>query len=594
MTEEIPQSPSLHAANVDDLRGRYLKIGPPGTGKTTWLGKQVTSIVDRFWSTDLQKELHPAPVMVCSLTKTAAAEVAGRKLPIPRKCVGTLHSHCYHAIGKPKMAAGDEIQKFNVAYPHFSLSGDDPDVDDLCWDRREGTTPGAGDPLAEQYHLARARMLPRSVWRADVVRFAEAWEQWKAEAGLFDFTDLIEHCHTSVAKPPLEPKVLLADECQDMSALEWSLLCKWGEAVGCLIAVGDPWQSLYTWRGAHPELFNDKTVGPERRSVLRQSYRVPAAALRVAMKWAKRLSDHTEQEYHARKLEGVTVEGSVGICDATYKTPTAAITLARRYLDAGLSVMMLGTCSFMLNPVCAELKKIGLPFSNPWRRRRGDWNPLHASRGSSMADRICAFLQPLISVWGDDAKMWTWKDFEAWGEILRAEGTFLRGGKTRMYELAAEHGDEQVDWSIVEGEILGMFEAAALLNMMSAANVEGPEGQRALGDLMGWYRSRVAASSAQRAEYPLLVRREFGPKALRDEPRLFVGTVHSFKGAEADVVIVFPDISPAAFQGFARGGALADPVVRTMYVGVTRTKQHLVFCRPASDLAVPLDRLMGA
>ncbi len=59
----------------------YLVIGPPGTGKTTFLAKQVRKIVDEGGRS-----------MVCSLTNTAAQEVASRDLPVSEDLVGTLHS----------------------------------------------------------------------------------------------------------------------------------------------------------------------------------------------------------------------------------------------------------------------------------------------------------------------------------------------------------------------------------------------------------------------------------------------------------------------------------------------------------------------
>ena len=58
-------------------------------------------------------------------------------------------------------------------------------------------------------------------------------------------------------------------------SLRNALVRKWGHEAGASICVGDPWQALYTWRGAHVELFNDPSVPRSHRDVLSRSYRVP-------------------------------------------------------------------------------------------------------------------------------------------------------------------------------------------------------------------------------------------------------------------------------------------------------------------------------
>src|SRR4051812_2212536 len=73
----------------------YRIFGPPGAGKTTNLTRQIHRAVERFG---------PDSVLVTSFSRTAAAELAGRDLPIAPDRVGTLHSHCWHALGGPEVA----------------------------------------------------------------------------------------------------------------------------------------------------------------------------------------------------------------------------------------------------------------------------------------------------------------------------------------------------------------------------------------------------------------------------------------------------------------------------------------------------------
>lgn len=63
------------------------------------------------------------------------------------------------------------------------------------------------------------------------------------------------------------------------------------------------------------------------------------------------------------------------------------------------------------------------------------------------------------------------------------------------------------------------------------------------------------------------------------DPRLAVGNIHSFKGAEADTVIFFPDLSPK----FARqlDGDSPGGVIRMVYVALTRARHRLILLDPS-------------
>ena len=126
--------------------GTYIIWGPPGTGKTTHLANKTRDFVDymaKWYPTD------KTPVMLCSLTRTAAAEIAGRDLPISRKCVGTLHSHAYRALDRPPVAES-MIADFNAAHPAYRLSGGKVDTDNPEWGSSigyAGRRPGESIPV---------------------------------------------------------------------------------------------------------------------------------------------------------------------------------------------------------------------------------------------------------------------------------------------------------------------------------------------------------------------------------------------------------------------------------------------------------------
>lgn len=72
-----------------------------------------------------------------------------------------------------------------------------------------------------------------------------------------------------------------------------------------------------------------------------------------------------------------------------------------------------------------------------------------------------------------------------------------------------------------------------------------------------------------------------------NHPRVIVGTIHSVKGGEADVVYVFPDLSAQGMRAWLSGDpAHHDSVIRQFYVAFTRARETLVLCGQASPKAV--------
>jgi superfamily I DNA/RNA helicase len=104
----------------------------------------------------------------------------------------------------------------------------------------------------------------------------------------------------------------------------------------------------------------------------------------------------------------------------------------------------------------------------------------------------------------------------------------------------------------------------------------------ALGDspgaLLDWWRNRLAPEFRKRIQFPSSVAALRGPQTLQRVPQIVVGTIHSVKGGQADVVYLFPDVSKAADAQYRKCGPPRDSVIRTFYVGATRARETLYIC----------------
>jgi len=514
-------------------------IGPPGCGKTTWLSRQVQRAVNEG------KE-----VVVASLTRAAAAEAAGRHLPIPPRNVGTLHSHCYQALGRPELTA-KHVEEWNSLHPGWALSLQKDLMDE---DNLESPGQSPGDKLMESYQVLRARMA--TVYPIDVDSFATAWTAWKADAGLMDFTDLIEQALDSVPTAPGDPSMIFLDEAQDMDLLEMSLARKWGEAAGYLVVVGDPDQNLYQWRGSDPEVFLEPKIPGDQVRVLAQSYRVPRAVHAAAVRWIDRTPDREPVLYHPRDEDG-----EVRRIGAAWPQAEIIYRNMQKDLADGKTIMLLASCAYMLQPMLARFRQAGLPYHNPYRRTKWAWNPLQSSqRRATPKDMVLAFLRM------SEEGIWAAADMGRWLAAARIEGVLL-GGRGTLDGLT-DSGIDGIDWDKIH-------------NLLTDEAIEAG----LLGDL-GWLRTHLLASRQKGAEFALRVAEEHGAATLSQTPRVTIGTIHSVKGGEADVVYLFPDLSAAGMIEWIGRGSAA--VRRLFYVGMTRAKETLVLCHPASSRSVVL------
>ena len=534
--------------------------GPPGTGKTTFLAHQA----------ERAAALHGATgVAICSMTRAAAHEIGSRATGIPSENVGTLHAHAYRSLGHPELAdtpAG--IKRWNdQAIPGWRCTA----TGALSHGTDELYAPTGGSGLMLEVSKLRSRMTPVAKWPPAVRAFWQAWSKWKADNVLMDFGDLIERA----ADVPMHcrPHVLMVDEAQDMGHLEMRLVSEWGSDAGSVVVVGDSDQNLYQWRGSDPEAFTGVHADTER--VLSQSHRVPIAVHAYAVQWIERVRDRPPVHY-----QPTTVQGDVRRVRVTYDDPAKIVRhAASLYADTdatGDTLMILGSCQYHVQPAVEALLAAGVPFHNPYAPQQAAWNPQAGAR------RLLAFLRPQRAVWGAEARLWTISEAWAWIEPLAAAGVLTRGAKTALREAAragrfedASHADDPADPQLV----------ASLFASPSDVDAVGR------GDV-AWYAERIAASWRERFAFSLSAHAAGRLAALRATPRIIIGTINSVKGGEADEVVVFPDVSKAAWNGDERGEGWAnddtDPLTRLYYVACTRARKRLVIATAGSDMAVPL------
>lgn len=589
-------------SNAEPLHNYHIIFGPPGTGKT----RTLTEII-----ADFVGEHGPDSVMVTSYTRAAAEELVSRVHNVPSSNVRTLHAFGYAAIGGSKKIAEQNIGSWNKFCAsngkHWYMTEATVSIDVEGEEDAGGSTGGGrdkiGDSIFSQINLMRARMIPVENWSPAEQLMYQWWTQWKHLNNFVDFGDMIEIPLRERIPAPTKAKFFIIDEAQDCTAQQIALIRMWGESMKQVIIALDDDQSLYYFTGGDPEACLDLPIPASNRKVLEQSWRVPRKVHSYAQRWVRTISRREPKNYHPRDFDGEVryiAPDTTTIKEGSYIKPEILVDDAlKRYVPQGKTIMYLATCSYMLNPLKAVLRQNGIPFHNPYRSQRNDWNPLTPQSGVASSRRILSFLRPQFDVYGEHARSWNIEELLEWTEALNVKGVFKHGMKKRAENYMASLNGER-ELITRELDFNGNENGNDLETWLEEEAIN-----QALDGNLDWFEAHLSASKRDGMAFPLSIARKHGAIMLMERPKIILGTIHSVKGAQADVVYLFPDISYAANQGSNKHtlnerwvmaqnkskGTLndaerervkqEDTIKRTFYVGMTRAKESLVICPPA-------------
>tara|TARA_R110002051_G_scaffold213232_1_gene278201 strand:+ start:53 stop:1552 length:1500 start_codon:yes stop_codon:yes gene_type:complete len=276
-------------------------LGPPGTGKTTFLLKKV----EKF----LEEGTDPRSIAYLAFTKKAATEALDRAvekfmfdaedLPYFR----TIHSLCYRQLNlkKSDVLGKQDLKEFGTIIGE-KMTG--------AWGSIEGTPTvlTKADKMLFSENIARNRQISyKEEWSQGLSDFTwthfdwfcRSYQSYKDSRFLNDYTDMLQHFLESNNTPSLD--VLFIDEAQDLSALQWACVRKIAENTESVFVAGDDDQAIYNWAGADVQQFID-LEGVEIQ--LERSYRVPKKVHELANQIITRTKNRRKKKWLPRKEEG--------------------------------------------------------------------------------------------------------------------------------------------------------------------------------------------------------------------------------------------------------------------------------------------------
>ena len=436
MDRELPsyrlvRRPALAAAapRLDDAQqrvvthsgGPLLVLAGPGTGKTTAI---VESVVERI----TRRGIEPGRVLVLTFSRKAAQELRqritlrlGRTTREPLAL--TFHSYAYALVRREFVLAGDQ--------PPTLLSGPEQLLEVRRLLRGEATDGGSNWPerlrpalgtrgfaaelrdfllrAAERGQDGRAlARLGRQRGRDDWVAAGGFLDRYAARFDLapvpsYDYAEIVRIAGGLLRRAEIRQRerqcydAVLVDEYQDTDPAQEELLRALAGDGRELIAVGDPDQSIYAFRGADvgairrfPAAFRAPDGSPARVIALRTCRRSGADLLAASRRIARRLpavavADIDAQHGHRALLALNGVQpGTVAVRVADSASQEAAVivdTLRRAHLLDGLpwsSMAVLVRSAVRQVPVLRRaLAAAGVPVAVA-----GDELPLTAESGT--------------------------------------------------------------------------------------------------------------------------------------------------------------------------------------------------------------------
>lgn len=516
-------------------------FGPPGTGKTFYLCNTVIP--------EMKQQYGAQRIMITSFTKTAALNIAARAgLDSSDKKHGTLHSICYNAMGRPKLI-DTVLSKWNDRFTEWQLQVSRYSEAEIVKDKNK-------THIASTYQILRNSLANENSYPDEIKTFHNEYVKFKKEHNVVDFTDMIEMGLQQFISPPFGTSVIIVDEAQDFNPLQIKLIRSWGVVIPKVFLCMDDDQSIFSFQGVNISSILLPDVEESNKVFLTQSFRVPQIPHKFAMRITDQITDRAKKEYKPTQTTG-----EINIIPGTIDDPKSVIDMA---IQTEGSSMIMTSCAYMLQNITAYLMIEGIPFHNPYKSEDRRWNP--------MDNKASKILYNFLSC-GSDPPYWDTKQLLTWIEDLSVSNAEKKGLiRTKAKKLIGILKTE------LEKQTQGLHTCREYLHELLA-----PEAiQFALDRDVNWFKTTLSTTIQRTMDYPIkIVSKTNDKESLKAVPKIIVGTIHSFKGTEAENVFVFPDISWAGYQEWQKSVKGKDDIHRLFYVAVTRTKNRLFLMQPS-------------
>jgi len=397
-------------------------------------------------------------------------------------------------------------------------------------------------------HEALKRLAPK-LWKYPLL-----WEEYKAEKGILDYNDMLVKAYEGLKSSEIDPKnlprhkytpkVLIVDEFQDLSPLQFEIFRLLANHMELVIIAGDDDQVIFRYQGADPRLMN---YVPGREIVLKKSYRLPIVVQ------AKAMTVINKTRYRKEK----TVAPRMDLGDFKYKLfwfPDFLNDLVKEARE-GYRIFILVRTNRQVLKIGKELILAGIHFRHLKVDYRSIWEAGSKEWGT-FKDLVQALLRARK---GEDMEV---KDLITLLYYSRLINWYLneRITEKERYKKIADQMEktiEAIEKGLMSFDILKVKENPfSVLDLEKIERLSPKHGKVAV-ELI----KEIMKEKGQVADIP-------------KDAEIYLDTLHASKGREADVVFLINDL-PRKWSSILKTREELDAERRVWYVGITRARRKV-------------------
>ena len=553
-------------------------LGGPGCGKTTRLLKVLKTFLDNGLAPEQALMVGFANATVDNLRERCEKEF--NYSSIQTDSIKTIHKYCLDHLDEYKILTVSDKKEFKKklktdADNWIKINTPEYDEEDqqetfATWNGIEDGKVGlilnivslarhnrlvnwdkGLDQLIKYYDKCNIGGFEYKIHRDEVQYVYTQYEHFKKQNNLIDFEDMLHKAlHPDIVFDYY--KLLIVDECQDLSRLEWKVVAKIAKNSEDLYLAGDDDQAIFGWKGSRVKVFQRWFC--DRVDILPHTYRLPRKIYDLAQSLLGQIETRMGNTYEVKKDEEGVLKRIAQLEEVENK------------ITVGANMIMCARSWNKCEHFVRYLKDRGLV----WQEKTTE------QEGRKFTPSVSGSVKNIINNW---SRLQKGEGIEG-TEVMKLikefkEDLVLYGKKTAL-----------TNTNLCPPEFLDkekLFTFSMLKeNYFVLADIKKP-----WFDIFNFKSKRIVTSKRPNAlyedrdDYNNYLKRAYQLDPTFEKTDILVSTIHGVKGMERDIVIMSTVWTWPSYKNFKQGTPLEqDEEVRVAYVGVSRAKHELYLFEP--------------